>query len=55
MELQPYQVEFFFKDDSGIVLSSKVDFIFAEDYDSALEQAEEMQEEMGAQDFCLGD
>lgn len=56
MELQPYQVEIFFDDgESEMFLSSQTEFIFAEDYDSALKQALELQEEINAQDFSLED
>lgn len=56
MPTKCYKVEFYFDDeDTGVFLSSQIDFIFAGDYDLALEQARKMQDELGAQDFCFED
>lgn len=54
MELQSYQVEFFFDDEeTGLFVSSQIDFFYAEDYDSALKQVKEWHGEISAQDYSF--
>lgn len=46
-----FKTEFFFKDSSGMLLHTAIEFIEAEDYDEACDIAEEVAESMCAQDF----
>lgn len=54
MTIKCYEVEFFLDDEeTGLFISSQIDFFYAEDYDSALKQVKEWQGEISAQDYSF--
>lgn len=49
--MNAYKVKFFFKDSSGVLLHTSVEYVEADVYEQACEEAREVCESMCAQDF----